>query len=522
MAFPRLPAPMLLVSFILLLYWTTSSAGSHDPTSADLSPPYRVKRDLPVSTRERVAASSQVVIESLTVVKEVIGKMDPEKLKSVMKTLADFASLAPGIGALVSSVLNVVLAFIPQEDAQKELFAEVNRKLDSLSIQISNLATDVEWFNYASVYSQDEVRILTAWNKFNEFRKNSALADNERAKVRLAKVFTSYYENTATEASVANLYLYLTVSSTSLSGNLNELLKKKFKCGIPEIGKYNLYFSSLLWKGMVLNQVYWNLIGLNPSGKEEEHTQMFKNVYRAQISAVWFCLDNYKQYMIKDVEEISKANSPDNKQNIADQVKNKLDQKYNWYKWVVLVYNSNQETYHILYDMTKIPVGEITVAVANIQKEELYADFERTADRCFSGIGCKQVPNKIKQCYFKNYKLTEYVKITDATQGQDFVVVPKPFYKVTCNWAFSTSEIHMYLSQRKSYICKNNPCVNGGTCKRLLDTNEHLCECPDGFHGDRCELKIRISKPEMINTNRPVPDINTIDTKLKMLESKLE
>lgn len=186
-----------------------------------------------------------------------MGNTDTTKLTSVLKGLTNFASLAPGLGAL-SSVINMILIFIPQDDPVlnqvKKGFAKVNRELDSLSIQISNLATDVEWFNYASVYSQDEVRILSAWRKFSEFFKTHGLNDFKH----LAEIFTNYYEYTQAESSVINLYRYLTVSSTSLSGNLNDLLKRKFKCDIHEIGKYNLYFSSLLWKGMVLNLLETN------------------------------------------------------------------------------------------------------------------------------------------------------------------------------------------------------------------------------------------------------------------------
>ena len=157
MASHRLSASMLLASLILL-YWTTSSAQSHDPASSVVSPSDRVKRDLTFETREKVDRSLAVANSFLTVVKEsfeLIEKIDTKKLSDVMKSLANVASLAPGIGGLVASFVNMVLVFIPQDDpvlieVQKG-FAEVNRKLDSISIQISNLATNVEWYNYAKI-----------------------------------------------------------------------------------------------------------------------------------------------------------------------------------------------------------------------------------------------------------------------------------------------------------------------------------------------------------------------------------
>ncbi|KAF1380243.1 hypothetical protein PFLUV_G00184810 [Perca fluviatilis] len=86
MAFPQLSASMLLASF-LLLYWTTSSAESHDPTSSVLSPPSRVKREMPLDTREKVEKSLAVGNHVLTVIKEVVGKMNTKKLSAVMKSL---------------------------------------------------------------------------------------------------------------------------------------------------------------------------------------------------------------------------------------------------------------------------------------------------------------------------------------------------------------------------------------------------------------------------------------------------
>uniref|UniRef100_A0A3P8SIZ9 Uncharacterized protein n=1 Tax=Amphiprion percula TaxID=161767 RepID=A0A3P8SIZ9_AMPPE len=390
MAFPRRLASMLLVSWILLLYWTASSAESHD-----LHQSPRIRRQMPFRTRDVVAASSQVVKDSLTVIKEALASAQASRAIDVIKSISKVANLAPGIGGLVASFINVALAFIPQENPLTELrrgFDEVNQKLDSLSIQISNLATDVEWFNYASVYSQDEVRILNAWNKFTEFRQSSELAQSKEAKLQLAEMFTSHYESTGAEASVSNLYHYLTVSSTALSGNLNNLLIKKFKCGVPDISRYNLYFSSLLWKGMVVSQVYWNLMGSYSSGKEDQHIQMFKKVHEVQSSAVDLCQKNYEEYMKKDVVEITKRLIPD-KDAIAKQVKEALDKKYDWYSWVVLVYDSNNNSSYKLFDVTPIEVGNIMVVVAyTLGGDEEHVDDAKsvkdTANECFKNQQC--------------------------------------------------------------------------------------------------------------------------------------
>ncbi|CAI5652727.1 unnamed protein product [Oreochromis niloticus] len=446
MASPRWSTSMLLASLILLLYWTTSSAQSHDSTSTDLSPRHR----------------------------------------------------------------------------------------------ISNLATDVEWFSYASVYSQDEVRILNAWKKFEEFRENSGLVNTAEDRLRLAEIFTNYYENTAVEASVANLYHYLTVSSTSLSGNLNDLLRKKFKCSIGEIGKYNIYFSSLLWEGVVLNQLYWDLIGFNPSDKEAEQTKMFKTVSKAQISAVKFCLDNYKKYMKKDMEEIGKAMNPDDKTSIADQVKKALDKKYNWYNWVVLVYNTDQEQKYIYrYNMTNVPVGKITVAVDYTQKtnEERKEEVKNQLTSCYKerrvGLGmaarverklCEDIKHKeLCRNEVAGVPVTEYIKVmySSHSTANDFVVDPNALQSFECEWGhFKAYNIHIYYSKSLP-VCDLDPCKNKGECERLLDSNEWLCECPDCYYGDRCEKDSEIRRSPVAKLEHPEPDISTLKIMLDKIPKRL-
>nr|ASJ82173.1 cathepsin L-like [Cyprinus carpio] len=540
MAFPRLSASMLLASLILL-YWTTSAARSHDPPSSVVSPPYRVKRDQPFENREKVDRSLAAANSFLTVVKdgfEAIGKSDTKKLSDVMKSLANVASLAPGVGVLVASVVNMVLIFIPQDDpvlnTVQKGFEEVNRKLDSITIQISNLATDVEWFNYASVYSQDELRILNAWKKFNDLLKNSKLVQNKEQKFRLAEIFVNnYYENTGTEASVANLYHYLTAKDTSLSGNLNELLRKKFKCDFQDISKYNIYFSSLLWKGMMLNQFYWKLIGLDSSRIAENHNQMFKNVYKAQKSALEYCLTNHMQYVKEDVVEIKRGLSAENKQAIADKVKEFLDKKYTWYNWVVLVYNTNKASNYILYDMTEIKEDIMTVAVGYtlIPKEIDETPVREAADDCFKDKQC-EIKDKVRNCRYSwshpydtagrrfYYTFTEYAKATHAAYGEEFAVAPAPFHQNDCLKGGYTYTISIYYSQRLP-VCQSETCSNNGRCNRLLDSNEWMCECPDGYYGERCEERTPIGTA--ITVDIPVvPDISTIDTKMKMMEVQLK
>lgn len=41
----------------------------------------------------------------------------------------------------------------------------------------------------------------------------------------------------------------------------------------------------------------------------------------------------------------------------------------------------------------------------------------------------------------------------------------------------------------KCNACQRQPCQNGATCKGVAFKN-YTCECPAGFHGDKCENEI--------------------------------
>ncbi|XP_036449785.1 SE-cephalotoxin-like isoform X2 [Colossoma macropomum] len=527
MASPQWSASTLL-ALLILLYWTTSSAWSH--SSTDRSALHRIARDLDFETRQKTEKVLETATNSLSLLNDVMGKIDTNSLKSMMKNLANFASLAPGVGAVISSVINTVLVFIPQEDpvlTKLDLgFAEVNRKLDSLSTQISDLATDVEWFNYISVYSQDELRILNTWRKFEELFKKKRSNDFNS----LAGIFTNYYEYTQTEASVANLYHYLTVKTTSLSGNLNDMLKRKFKCDLSQIYKYNFHFSGLLWKGLVLKEGYLKLIGFDTAGQEAEHAQMFKNVHEVQRAVVEHCLDNSEKYARDDVEEIAKKNSPEKKEEIAKKVKDALDKKYNWYNWVVLVYDKKQEDdkYIYVYDMTKIPISDsvivavtYTLKAGSKEEKETEGLVTKLVEECFNEknkcqLDCSYFPWGFENGLTETTFLKDFAKVTIATYNKEFVVFPLPAYRRKCLIKSDKYDIFVHNS-KKLQVCKHNPCQNNGQCKQLLKSNEWLCVCQDGYYGDTCDKKMNIKMPLNIITT-----ITTTKARLKSIESKLD
>ncbi|XP_029932976.1 SE-cephalotoxin-like [Myripristis murdjan] len=547
MAFLR--ASLLLV-FLTLLYWTTTSALSHDPTFnyTNSRPHTRVKRALPYFTQEKTREVLEGGKAALALVKDAFGLAHTTRtLTGITKTIAQGMSMLPSVLGLMFSFVNIILAFIPQESPTDQLQAdldEVNRKLDSLSMEISNLATDVEWHNYASVYSQDEVRILNAWKNFNEIFKSSMPAQSEEKKIRLAEMFTTFYENTATEGSVTSLYHYLTIRGTSLSKNLLDILTRKSKCSIYDIGMYSIYFNSLMYRGMFLNQVYWSLMGFDPSVKAAEYASMMKKIVNAEKEAVNYCKSNYKKYVKMDVVEISKKHSYSNKEEIARQIKWALDKKYFWYSWVVVVYDTKQDYPDKTDGFTVIPMEKITVAVGetNIgsygtkRDKVLNCIPKKTCNDMFAeikgnGNSCPvQYSTSLIVHYTENRPLYQviyfmsYVKLMHISYEKKSVVFPPPIYQQDCSWYSSyTGSLSLYYSGRTD-LCKSfTPCKNGGTCQMLFESNQWVCECPDGYEGYTCEKKIPTFSQDIKKfVSQPLPAISTLKESLDKIYSLLQ
>lgn len=264
---------------------------------------------------------------------------------------------------------------------------------------------------------------------------------------------------------------------------------------------------------MLINQFYWKLLGLNTAAKEAEHTQMFKKVSEAQISAVQFCLTNYEQFMKNDVIETAKALSANNKQAIAVQVKTVLDQKYNWYSWVVMVYDTDTDWTYAFYNMTKILVDSVTVAVGYTLKEEqdtkaaaVVKELELYKPEPYYShmpeTDCDQIPQNILTCNREvdGVSVGQFLKVMHSIRFEwdDLVEVPAAMTSFRCwrdDWLPSRFSKICFHYSRSLAVCHPDTCLNGGQCKRLLDSNQHLCDCPDSYLGDRCEHKMNTTVP---------------------------
>lgn len=307
--------------------------------------------DLNPDIVNRVEKGKDTTVEALNLLAEVsqwVSKPE-EGAKIIHKVLGIFSKLAKVASALsfVGALVSFIFSFIPQQDPTLEFmkvqFSEVNRKLDSISLQINSLAEEMEWTAYASIYSNDENNIKNSWTKLREFIDSASAAQTEKEKTRLAERFTTFYENTGTESSIHNFHSYLTESNpASLNKNLLILVTQKSKGDFKTLVQFTAYFTSLMVTGLQLNLYYYALKGYDGEHKAKEAVTQLTNVHAKIQDVLIGCADSFEIWAEKDVQQIGTKPLPDNK-HLAFTVKEHLDKKFNWYEWTVIVHDKKDE-----------------------------------------------------------------------------------------------------------------------------------------------------------------------------------
>ncbi|CAF4071515.1 unnamed protein product [Adineta steineri] len=105
----------------------------------------------------------------------------------------------------------------------------------------------------------------------------------------------------------------------------------------------------------------------------------------------------------------------------------------------------------------------------------------KCADETYMGLYCN-ITNDVCERYHPCYN--EAICYSNGT------------IELQYSCACKTNEYSGYDCENDNRICKNNTCLNGGTCfiRNISITNEtpYVCICPDGYTGTHCETLINM------------------------------
>ncbi|XP_058629141.1 SE-cephalotoxin-like [Onychostoma macrolepis] len=465
-----------------------------------------------------------------------VFKKEGDKAKPVGDVLKVFGSLgkvAAGFG-FIGSLISFIFALIPQSDPtlefMKEQFAEVNRKLDSLSLQISTLQTEMEWTSYASSYSKDENVIKNSWAKLTEFIQTAPFASTQEQKTRLAERFTTFYENTGTENSVANLYRYITENnSVSLNKNLLKLIIEKSNGNFNVLVQYSTYFTTLMVSGLKLNVFYYKMKGYDDELKAKEAVTQLSDTLSAIQDALIECAGDFEKWAHKDAVKLS-SQQFSSREKLASDIKHHLESKFHWFKWVVIAHPNDAKNEFTFGESINIDVQEKT-SVHIIHQEKGSAIDKKIKDNVKSSLQREFLnPIMIQQCatmkdkllHMFGAKVTSHIKFLHAvTKPSEYAQTDVPDIKLNCKFPPHSVILRDFNFFLKENTVVKTPCsgvnCNNGECKLIKDTTQVFCKCHAMFHGPACEESIQniidyAALEGEINgmIYKPVPDLTTI------------
>ncbi|RXN19663.1 SE-cephalotoxin-like isoform X3 [Labeo rohita] len=417
----------------------------------------------------------------------------------------------------------------------KEQFAEVNRKLDSLSLQISTLQTEIEWTTYASTYGKDENVIKNSWAKLTEFIKTAPVASTQEEKTRLAERFTTFYENTGTENSIANFYRYLTENSpVSLNKNLLKLVIEKSNGDFNVLVQYSTYFTTLMVSGLKLNVFYYKLKGYDGEAKAQEAVTQLYNTLSSIQDALIECAGDFEKWAYKDAVKISSQRFSDTKTLTSD-IKNHLERKFHWFKWVVIAHSKEANNEFTFGRSIYVDVQEKTSvhlihqekgsAVDQILKENVRSSLRKELSLIeIIPLQCRTMKDELLHRF--GAKIISHTRFLHAvTKPSDYAQTDVADIELSC--LFGERNFNFFLKGKNTVVkppCSDVNC-NNGECKSIKDTTLVLCKCHKMFHGPACEESVQnIINYEALEGEingimyKPVPDLTAIYFSIKELK----
>ncbi|KAK9976657.1 hypothetical protein ABG768_021862 [Culter alburnus] len=490
-----------------------------------------------VSQVEKGMALSKEFIQRVNDVAEIIS----EKRNTVNKVLQVFSSLgkvAAGFG-FIGALISFILAFIPQSNPMfefmKEQFAEVNRKLDSLSLQISTLQTEMKWTNYASSYGKDENVIKNSWAKLTEFITTAPAASTEEQKTRLAERFTTFYENTGTENSVANFYRYITENNpVSLNKNLLQLVIEKSNGDFNVLVQYSTYFTTLMVSGLKLNVFYYKLKGYNAEVKAKEAVTQLSNTLSAIQDALIECANDFETWAQIDAVKLSTERFSSTEK-LATDIKKHLESKFHWFKWIVIAHSKDAENEFIFGQSINFDAQEKTSVhiihqekgsvVDQSTKGSIKSSLQKEMSSLSSTMQCLTMKEELLSKF--GAKATTHIHFLHAvTKPSDYAQTDVADIELVCkpeHVIFRDFNIFLKGNSLKS-PCSDVNC-NHGECKPIKDTTQGFCKCHKMFQGPACEESIQsiidyaALEGEIDGmVYKPVPDLTAIYYSVKDLK----
>lgn len=112
--------------------------------------------------------------------------------------------------------------------------------------------------------------------------------------------------------------------------------------------------------GLKLNVFYYIMKGYDAKSKVNEAVTQLSDTLGAIKDALIECVDDFETWVRKDVVKFTNERFSDGKK-LALNIKDHLERKFHWYKWIVIVHSKDAENEFTFGKSISIPAQEKAV-----------------------------------------------------------------------------------------------------------------------------------------------------------------
>ena len=269
--------------------------------------------------------------------KEVEKKPKSKSMRTLKKIGRMLGKLAPFLG-VAGFLVPFILAFFGATDPKLKIiqrgFFEVNDKLDEIDNQLQKIKvlikSDVQKATYIKVESDITFGYWQMKLMFKEIENTQKGCKTKqqcsREKTKIAERYVKKMERA--ENALHTLLRGVSGTSSKVQKSLMSVIMTETKCNIPQMMSFYEKMFSLSRQGQMVSTVLQQLQGSQTSVLESTN-HWLKNMYAFRdrmYEATNHCYKNVRDNVYNDLKEMSGMD--------VDDIKIKLDQKYDWIEWV--------------------------------------------------------------------------------------------------------------------------------------------------------------------------------------------
>ncbi|KAM4530556.1 uncharacterized protein PAE49_023014 [Odontesthes bonariensis] len=471
------------------------------------------------------------------IIKEKTKDFLKANLDKIRLTVVPFLSLIPVAGVFLSPIVNLVLMGVGVAVKKKSDLETITEMFRSLDSKLNEYHVEQKWDTWASgAYHKPEIKINTAWKEYQTLTE-TLKATTDRAVIKRQKDhFIEFYKKY--ESATEVLHQLLTAKGTTFITKIGDVLAERVHCHEIEIRAYTVFIHALIFKGNLLNILYYQMDEIKSDARVNAAAQTAYDAGKAMFEVHKKCISQSMTYVVKDVEKLIDGSK--DLSELAKDIRKFLEKNYETYDWMVVAIKTKDSGHnklkhknkHAFFGFTEVTKGAVSVAVARQVKgaHTKAGDAGKAIARCLNAkTKCDDVPKKLSNCkemaagniqVAQTYTAVHAFK-KDGQQSlsgvkedeDDIIQVPEsaPYYhtgKCVRNVQDHGSYTVMVKSDKEMMkdICGGVDCGSHGKCEVIPQTSVGVCECQDQYYGEKCEGSLDQYKRELMKRAIKVTD----------------